>query len=152
MVIKRGKSLLSVGDVFAIPLRGRGYGFGRIIYMDGKWRLAEFFNNFKGDFTYTDDIVESGRILPVHNIVTLAIESGEWPVIRREPDFVAKDIDNLLFYKGLRGSRSFLRVNGDSASYTEENAPPSASSMPQFAEYISDLLWEKFASEQGGGR
>lgn len=143
--------MLSVGDVFAIPLRSQGFGFGRMIYIDGKWRLAEFFNKFKSDAVYTGDIVDSGRIVPVHNIVTLAIESSEWPVIRRDPDFVAKDVDSLVFYKGLRGSRSFLKVNGDYLPCTEDKAPPSASSMPQFAEYVSDMLWEGFAGQQSDG-
>lgn len=43
-MFQKGKKLsLSVGDIFAVPLRGRGYGFGRLLYMEGKWRLAEFF-------------------------------------------------------------------------------------------------------------
>lgn len=113
--------------------------------------VGRFFDKSKDDAECANDIVDSGYIVPVHNVVTLAIESGEWSVIRRDPEFVAKDIDDLVFYKGLRGSRSFLQVNGDSLPYTEGGAPPSASSMPQFAEYISGVLWERFAGQQSGG-
>lgn len=39
--------MLSVGDVFAIPLRSQGFGFGGIIYIDGKWGLADFLISLK---------------------------------------------------------------------------------------------------------
>ncbi|MGD3046644.1 Imm26 family immunity protein [Xanthomonas oryzae] len=147
-MFQKGKKLsLSVGDIFAVPLRGRGYGFGRLLYMEGKWRLAEFFSVFKSSHAYSDSIVESGRLIPVHNIMTFAIEAGDWPLIGHNPGFFFNDIDDLIFYKGLKDSRQFFKKNGELLSPDEAKALPSASSMPQSAEYISDLLWDKLVAE-----
>jgi len=136
------------GDVFAVPLRGILYGFGRLLYMKDKWRLAEFFAHFDEAPVYKADIVESGRIMPVHNIVTLPIESGDWPIVKRDPLFICHDIERLTFYRGLKGSRSSVSpLSNISSPLPESEVPKMASSMPQFPEYISDLLWEKFEQQ-----
>ncbi|WP_154235787.1 hypothetical protein [Xanthomonas oryzae] len=53
----------------------------------------------------------------------------------------------MIFYKGLKDSRQFFKKNGELLSPDEAKALPSASSMPQSAEYISDLLWDKLVAE-----
>lgn len=131
------------GDVFAIPLRARGYGFGRLLYLDGRWRLAEFFACFRKTPEFSNDILEAHRAMPVHNIVTLPIESGDWPVVARNTDVSSIDLESLKFYRGLKGARSSVELNGTSEAITEQAAASMASSMPQFPEYISDVLFEK---------
>ncbi|AKK65964.1 hypothetical protein BXOR1_13495 [Xanthomonas oryzae pv. oryzicola] len=79
--------------------------------------------------------------------MTFAIEAGDWPLIGHNPGFFFNDIDDLIFYKGLKDSRQFFKKNGELLSPDEAKALPSASSMPQSAEYISDLLWDKLVAE-----
>ncbi len=81
--------------------------------------------------------------MPVHNIVTLPIESGDWPVVARNTDVSSIDLESLKFYRGLKGARSSVELNGTSEAITEQAAANMASSMPQFPEYISDVLFEK---------
>ncbi|QEE26337.1 hypothetical protein CS053_05780 [Rhodanobacter glycinis] len=93
---------LKAGDVFVVPLRARGYGFGRLLYLDGRWRLAEFFACFRKTPEFSNDILEAHRAMPVHNIVTLPIESGDWPVVARNTDVSSIDLESLKFYRGSR--------------------------------------------------
>lgn len=37
---KTSQGSVRVGDVFAVPVDGCGYGFGRMLFIEGKWRLA----------------------------------------------------------------------------------------------------------------
>lgn len=131
------------GDVFAIPLRGCGYGFGRLLYLQGRWKLAEFFAHFSRTPDFSDDILDAPRAMPVHNIVTLPIESGDWPVVNRGTDVSSIDLDSLKFYRGLKGARSSVTLAGVSEAIPEQAVSGIASSMPQFPEYISDVLLEK---------
>lgn len=133
---------VAVGDVFAIPLRGCGYGFGRIIHVDGKWRLAEFFAWFSEEAQYGENVVAAGRVMPVYNIVPMAIEKGDWPVVMRDADFVPSDLARLVFYKGMPGSRVYVDVGGQVVDAEDRRrTDDSTSSMPQFSEFISDRLW-----------
>lgn len=130
------------GDMFAIPLRGRGFGFGRILYQQGRWKLAEFFSCFDSEPAFSEEILHADRAMPVHNIVTLPIESGDWPIIKRDVP-VPPDLANLRFYRGLKGARGYVGIDGSSGPLAEVEVESMASSMPQFPEYISDLLWER---------
>ena len=135
------------GDVFAVPLRGKGYGFGRMLYQKGRWKLAEFFAFFSKEPAFSEQVLQAGRVLPVHNIVTLPIESGDWPVVQHRAP-VEADLGSLRFYRGLRGSRSYVSLDGTSGPLDEELVWDMASSMPQFPEYVSEQLWERL-QEQG---
>lgn len=147
MTTASSRTQVKPGDVFAIPLRGKGYGFGRLLYQKGRWKLAEFFGFFSKEPTFTEEILQAGRALPVHNIVTLPIESGDWPVLQHCAPSEA-DLDGLRFYRGLKGSRSYVGLDGTSGPLDEELVQDMASSMPQFPEFVSERLWERL-QEQG---
>lgn len=142
-VKKFGRQMVSIGDVFSIPLRSKGYGFGRIIYIAGKWKLAEFFADFREKSEYSNGIIKSGRVMPVYNIVTLAIEKGDWPIVARDEEFEPSDLADLVFYKGLPESRCYITALGQPVVGDSKRAVGDATSaMPQFAEFISERLWE----------
>lgn len=60
--------------------------------------IGRIFSVFKSSHAYSDSIVESGRLIPVHNIMTFAIEAGDWPLIGHNPGFFFNDIDDLIFF------------------------------------------------------
>ncbi|MDF2994313.1 MAG: hypothetical protein K0S37_4827 [Microbacterium sp.] len=137
---KTSQGSVRVGDVFAVPVDGCGYGFGRMLFIEGKWRLAEFFAGSRTAAEYDSSIPSSGRVMAVHNIVPLRIEDGTWPIVHREPDFVPPGLDELVFHRGLAGDRTFIWLNGERVDAVAANRTPSAPTMPQFAEYIADEL------------
>lgn len=147
MATSRAKKQVKPRDVFAIPFGGRGYGFGRLLYQKGRWKLAEFFAFFSKEPAFSEEMLQAGGTLPVHNIITLPIESADWPVIHHYPP-VEVGLDGLRFYRGLKGAPSYVSPDGTSGPLDEELVQDMASSMPQFPEYVSERLWERL-QEQG---
>ena len=130
------KSKVAVGEVFAIPLPSGGYGVGRLIHISDRWRLAQFFALRLDAPELPALLLDFGDAMPVHNIVTLRIEEGAWPVLKRGVLDALPDLDSLIFYRGLPSQRTYLKLNGEIVS-----ACPSqrcSSSMPQFAEYVAE--------------
>lgn len=132
-----------VGDVFAIPLPKGGYGVARIIHISGRWRLAQFIDAHLDVPAMIDAILDSGDVMPVHNIVTLRIEDGSWPILRKGVMDSLPDLKSLVFYRGLGAKRAYVDLNGEIVPACPERG--CASSMPQFAEYIAEVLEEALA-------
>ncbi|MGE8258399.1 MAG: Imm26 family immunity protein [Stenotrophomonas sp.] len=132
-----------VGDVFAVPLPKGGYGAGRLIHMSDRWRLAQFFDLKLDDPKLTDSVADYDEAMPVHNIVTLRIEDGSWPVLQKGVVDALPDLNSLVFYRGLGVKRAYVDLNGEVVSACPERS--CASSMPQFAEYIAEVLEEALA-------
>ncbi|CAN3703081.1 hypothetical protein MMX123_03119 [Microbacterium sp. MM2322] len=145
---KNDQGPLRVGDVFAVPMNGCGYGFGRMLFIDGKWRLAEFFAAFRAAAEYDNSIPSAGRVMAVYNIVPLRIEDGTWPIVHREPDFVPAGLGELVFHRGLASDRTFIRLNGEHVDTVTADRTPSAPTMPQFAEYITDELKRRLCAAE----
>jgi hypothetical protein len=134
----------AVGDVFAIPLPSGGYGVGRLIHISDRWRLAQYFALRLDAPELPALLLDFGDAMPVHNIVTLRIEEGAWPVLKRGVLDALPDLDSLIFYRGLPAHRTYLKLNGEIVP-----ACPSqgcSSSMPQFAEYVAEQLDERLAA------
>ena len=130
------KIKVAVGDVFSIPLPSGRYGVGRLIHISDRWRLAQFFALRLDAPELPVSLLDFGDAMPVHNIVTLRIEEGAWPVLKRGVLDALPDLDSLIFYRGLPSQRTYLKLNGEIVS-----ACPSqrcSSSMPQFAEYVAE--------------
>jgi len=138
------KSKVAVGEVFAIPLPSGGYEVGRLIHISDWWRLAQFFALRLDAPELQASLLDFGDVMPVHNIVTLRIEKGVWPVLKRGVLDALPDPDSLIFYRGLPAQRTYLKLNGEIVP-----ACPSqgcSSSMPQFAEYVAERLDESLAN------
>ncbi|MET4618019.1 hypothetical protein ABIA71_003622 [Stenotrophomonas sp. 2619] len=141
MAEMKKKIKIAVGDVFAITLSSGGYGVGRLIHISDRWRLAQFFALRLDAPELPASLFDIGDVMPVHNIVTLRIEEGAWPVLKHGMFDALPDLDSLIFYRGLPAQRTYLKLNG-------ENAPAClsegcSSSMPQFAEYVAEQLDER---------
>ncbi|AWH53357.1 hypothetical protein C1924_09290 [Stenotrophomonas sp. ESTM1D_MKCIP4_1] len=132
-----------VGDVFAIPLPKGGYGVGRMIHVSERWRLAQFIDAQLDVPEMIDAIFDSGDVMPVHNIVTRRIEDGGWPILRKGVMESLPDLKSLVFYRGLGGKRAYVDLNGEVVPACPGRS--CASSMPQFAEYIAEVLEEALA-------
>jgi len=89
-------------------------------------------------------LLDFGDAMPVHNIVTLRIEEGAWPVLKRGVLDALPDLDSLIFYRGLPAQRTYLKLNGEIVPACPSQA--CSSSMPQFAEYVAEQLDECLAT------
>ena len=127
-----------VGDVFAIPLPKGGYGVGRMIHISERWRLAQFICAHLDVAEMIDAILNSGDVMPVHNIVTLRIEDGSWPILKKGVMDSLPDLKSLVFYRGLGAKRAYVDLNGETVPACPERS--CASSMPQVAEYIAEVI------------
>jgi len=134
------KFKVEVGDVFAVPLPKGGYGVGRIIHISDRWRLAQFFDLKLDEPGLLDSVADYEEVMPVHNIVTLRIEDGSWPVLQKGVTDALPDLRSLVFYKGLPARRTYVNLCGEAVP--ECHGRSGASSMPQFAEYITEVLEE----------
>lgn len=117
---------------------------GRLIHISDRWRLAQFFALRLDAPELPVSLLDFGDAMPVHNIVTLRIEEGAWPVLKRGVLDALPDLDSLIFYRGLTAHRTYLKLNGEIVP-----ACPSqgcSSSMPQFAEYVAEQLDERLAA------
>jgi len=132
-----------VGDVFAVPLPKGGYGLCRMIHVSERWRLAQFIDAQLDVPEMIDTIFDSGDVMPVHNIVTLRIEDGSWPILRKGVMDSLPDLKSLVFYRGLGAKRAYVDLNGEIVPACPGRS--CASSMPQFAEYIAEVLEEALA-------
>lgn len=132
-----------VGDVFAVPLPKGGYGVGRMIHVSERWRLAQFIDAQLDAPEMIDAILDSDDLMPVHNIVTLRIEDGSWPILRKGVMESLPDLKSLVFYRGLGVKRAYVDLNGEVVPACPERS--CASSMPQLAEYIVEVLEEALA-------
>jgi len=132
-----------VGDVFAIPLPKGGYGVGRMIHVSERWRLSQFIDAQLDVPEMIDAIFDSGDVMPVHNIVTRRIEDGSWPILRKGVMESLPDLKSLVFYRGLGAKRAYVDLNGEVVPACPGRS--CASSMPQFAEYIAEVLEEALA-------
>jgi len=131
------KTDVAVGDVFAIPLVGGGFGVGRIVHIADRWRLAQFFRVRLNKPVFFEELIHLPDVMPVHNVVTSLIEDGSWPVMQRRSLDGLPDLDSLVFYRGLADSRSYVSLKNEAV----EGSPEwSASTMPQFAEFIASQL------------
>ncbi|UEX19999.1 immunity 26/phosphotriesterase HocA family protein [Stenotrophomonas sp. SI-NJAU-1] len=137
------KFKVEVGDVFAVPLPKGGYGVGRIIHISDRWRLAQFIDLQLGVPEMTDSVVDFDEVMPVHNIVTLRIEDGSWPILQKGVMDALPDLKSLVFYRGLPAKRTYVNLSGEVVP--ECHRRDCASSMPQFAEYIAEVLEEALA-------
>ncbi len=141
MAEMKKKIKIAVGDVFAIPLSSGGYGVGRLIHISDRWRLAQFFALRLDAPELPASLFDIGDVMPVHNIVTLRIEEGAWPVLKHGMLDALPDLDSLIFYRGLPAQRTYLKLNGENApARLSEGCSPS---MPQFAEYVAEQLDER---------
>ncbi|WP_312736862.1 Imm26 family immunity protein [Stenotrophomonas sp.] len=132
-----------VGDVFAIPLPKGGYGVGRMIHVSERWRLAQFIDAQLDVPEMIDAIFDSGDVMPVHNIVTRRIEDGTWPILRKGVMESLPDLKSLVFYRGLGAKRAYVDLNREVVPACAGRS--CASSLPQFAEYIAEVLEEALA-------
>lgn len=100
------------GDVFAIPLNGGRYGFGRIYNLDPNWNLVEVLAHVADDAQWTPDVGRAERLLqPVTISPKEVFESGRWPILHHDATFQATDIDSLRYVMGLPGRFKLARVN-----------------------------------------
>jgi hypothetical protein len=141
------KIKIAIGDVFAIPLPSGGYGVGRLIHISDRWRLAQFFALRLDAPELPVSLLDFGDVMPVHNIVTLRIEEGAWPVLKRGMLNALPDLDSLIFYRGLPAQRTYLKLNGEIVPACPSEG--GSSSMAQFAEYVAEQLDERLSTLQG---
>lgn len=132
---------IEVGDVFAVPLPRGGYGVGRLVHLSERWRLAEFFALRLESPSCPDLIPEIDRAMPVHNVVTLRIEEGAWPMLARGVIDDLPALDSMVFYRGLPAKRTYVKLNGEGVPECPQGE--CSSTMPQFAEYVAEQLDER---------
>lgn len=92
----------AVGDIFAIPLRAGDFAFGRYIHDEPKsGGLIEVFAGVRPRPVLDAELLASGRMgTPLFVSGSATIENGDFPVLRREPDFRPEGLDALEFLDG----------------------------------------------------
>jgi len=92
---KRRDQACAVGDIFAIPLGGRAFAFGRVMLMSkAHGCLIEVFRARGTTATFSPSIASSGRRFPpVWSITSHAIAEWRWTVVASEDHYVADPAD-----------------------------------------------------------
>lgn len=92
---------IEAGDIFAIPLRIGGYGFGRVVNAHPGASLAEFFRFWADAPAYAKEIADSGRLFPPTGFSVSDIahrnRKRPWRVIHKDPHYYPADLYDLKF-------------------------------------------------------
>lgn len=82
-----------VGDVFAIPISGARFAFGRVMLLDKLLgMLIEVFAKSSDSKALERDVMESGRLFqPLLASENSSLESWRWTVVRSDPTYVKPD-------------------------------------------------------------
>jgi hypothetical protein len=92
------RQVVQVGDVFAIPLGPREFGFGRIVNLGRDWKLAEIYAHVASSPRYSVELASAQRLFPpvlVDMNGAFFEGRGRWRVIHRDPSFVLPDLETL---------------------------------------------------------
>ena len=101
-----------LGDVFAVPLPGGRYGFGRIYNLDPNWNLVEIFACVRDRPEYSPAAAAAGRLLPPIAVSPKDVfENGTWKIVHADPSFAPVDLDALRYAVGLPGFFKLVQVN-----------------------------------------
>ena len=100
-----------VGDIFAVPLPGGRYAFGRILNLSDGWELVEIFAHIAESDRYSNEITEAGRLLPPIVINPRDVFGGwKWKIVDSHPGYVAPDLDSLRYMMGMPGRYQLVSV------------------------------------------
>lgn len=104
----------AVGDIFAVPLTAGDYVFGRYIYDRPKeGGLIEIYGDIRDAPVFDDEVLEyelMGPPLWVSPSATL--ESGDFPILRNDPDYEPEGLDKLELVDGPPHDYKIVRLDG----------------------------------------
>ena len=79
------------GDLFAVPLRDRGYGVGLAARADGKGIVVGYFFGRRYDAPPEAGEVDTTHVVWTHMFGDLGLIKGKWPVIGALPGWRRED-------------------------------------------------------------
>jgi hypothetical protein len=104
----------AVGDIFTIPLTTGGYAFGRYVYDRPKeGGLIEIYRELRDAPVLDEGVLASGLLGPPQWVSPAVIlESGEFPILRKDPGYEPKGLDELEFLGGPPHDYKITRLDG----------------------------------------
>ena len=110
------KQVWGTGDVFSMRLPDGTYAFGRVLWRQQPSKGAaviEVFRSRSRTSTPPPGTKESGRLaVPVEINGILALESGRWKIIERDPTFRAPDHDTFRMFTEALGKAHIFNIEG----------------------------------------
>lgn len=106
----RRKQAYEPGDLFALPLPGGGFGFGRVLWKpqpDRGFAVVEVLARRASVPVTSTDVKDEPRLLaPALLGGDITLGRGLWPIFAHEPGFRAPDHDDIRFtFHGIGGGR-----------------------------------------------
>ncbi len=104
----------SVGDIFAIPIAGDRFAFGRVMLLDKlHGTLVEVFAKTTKSKSLERDVIESGRLFqPLLASGSSSLKNWRWTVVRSDPSYIRPD-EPLEFVAPYPAVRGWCAVNLD---------------------------------------
>ncbi|WP_315500718.1 Imm26 family immunity protein [Capnocytophaga gingivalis] len=125
-IVKRKKQRkYTVGDICAIPLRGGGYAFSRIILLETPmWYLSEVFAYHSEDKAYREEIEQAGYLFAPIFVTPSDYKRWNAVVIHQTPNYKSSFFDTQYYHYGLPNNYRKVKLGqqGDGEPISGEEA------------------------------